>query len=138
MTSYEAGAAGVALLGVKAVTYQIRLIRFEFFTSSSATTVTFSRYSGISFSGGATVTPLPFRADAAASVVTAKSGATVSGTQSIFIVQSGGSASGGALVSYTPPGDVILAPGDGLWLNTSQVGQWADICYEELHLARSV
>lgn len=125
----------VATLGLLAVsTIGTKITRVDLSNGAGAGNVTFSAYSGASFSGGVSVTPFPMRAGAPAASATSKTSATVSGTQRILSIVSV-AASGSA--SYQPPFDLILAAGSAMWVSFSASAVGIVIYFEELHLARS-
>ena len=153
MTTYIAankfGTSGSPTLGVAAGTYPVRIVRIEFFgaqgipPNSTPAYAYVYNYTGASFSGGTTITPVPMRGGAPPSTATAKYGYTsLSGTKSFLTIISTGGGSGASTTSYTFPFDYILPPGSALstdgqiTLNTSVA--WAvAIYYEELRLASS-
>lgn len=138
MTAYVATAtnAGGAFsqMGVKCgTTYQMRIAKIEI-ASSTAGTWVISKYTGISFSGGTAITPLAMREGAPATTATSKQGATVSGTQALLTSQSIAATSS---ASYQFPFDMIISPGNGLWINGVNFVS-VSVYFEDLRLAWSM
>lgn len=140
MTGYSAYSSlpANASISLQPVNYQIRLVKFEFFSSYYPAYVSLTVYSGATVSGGTVTTPLPFRAGASPATTVAKIAPTVSGgTNATIHFDYAAAYSAG---SYQLPFDLIIAPGSVILLSLTNSGTYSvtgSIYFEELHLARS-
>lgn len=160
MTAYVAGfgiggAGGVlaaSQIGLLANTYQIRIVKVEFFTINNVNhNPVLYKISSFGMTGGTTITPTPIREGSAPSAATAKAGTTNISTAAQSLITVSGTASlvheesGQTQMTYQFPFDLILSPGSGFF---SQVGAgpgsagsgycyFMAVYYDELHLGRS-
>lgn len=153
MTAYAAcgtfgpSTGGVAI-GVLAGTYPCRIARVELWANFERSQ-TVTNYSGASFSGGTTVTPLAMRGGAPATTATVKISASMSGTATTITAVSAGSFGNTGTTTYGIPGasnysfpfDYIVPPGSAIYMGNNVVDtQWSSILtiyYEELRLSWS-
>lgn len=121
MTAYVvyAGSTSSSLL---VVSYQIRLARVEAVgLSTGSPTLTVTRYTGGSVSGGSLVTPAPMRSGAPASACVARSApSTPSGTAVIIFSTIG--------TVWEPTFDVLMSPGTIIYVSANSV---VTLYYEE-------
>lgn len=149
MATYVITGAWDKSLALKAVTYEIRVVRvevenddYEFNAASGAydyypLTTDIFRYTSGTPSGGTAVTPSPLRQGAPAATATSWSGATApAGTATTVGRNFAGSPSIG---TWDPPGDLTLSLGAVLFLPTpgtiTQGAASYQIYFEELRLS---
>lgn len=154
MTAYAAcipAAATPKLTITPSSTYQMRIARVEVFGNCSGPSSTafysLSLYPANTPTSGTTVTPVAMVSGSPATTVTAKSGATISGTNAVLhseAVALGGGASGGDIgpmnSNYTFPFELILSSGATLLVSGGGTSASLAIAvyYEEIRTSRTL
>jgi hypothetical protein len=136
---------GNQFIGIKAVTYEIRILRMEFLNdyTNKFTVRTLTRKANSTISGGTVATPAPLRDGSTAATAQCRIGTVSStGTETSvgwLAIPGDPDNTGRVHSSFEIPFEWTIAPGDAFWFDTgtSGSGPLMDVLvyFEELHLA---